>query len=89
MCDLCSPSESDARREPTNTKTAIFGKTTNVARKNCHSASDCMDCTRKCAQGRAKEGGCVLLTANSVFEYTHGGNGEARMSMIRGRPFVA
>ena len=43
ICDLCSPSEREASRDPTRTKTAILGKTQNVARKNCHSATDCTD----------------------------------------------
>ena len=43
MCDLVSPSDRSARREPTNTNMAIFGKTTKVARKNCHRATDWMD----------------------------------------------
>ena len=29
------------------------------------------------------------LTAKRVLEYTHGGSGDARMSMMRGRPFAA
>lgn len=43
MCDLVSPSDRSARREPTNTKMAILGNTMKVARKNCHRATDWMD----------------------------------------------
>ena len=54
MCDLVSPSERPARREPTKTKITILGKTTNVARKNCHNATDWMDYTAAGSVSRAR-----------------------------------
>lgn len=68
---------------------AILGSTTNVAMTNCHSATVWMDCGLMGPQLSHARVHHILLTANNEFAYTHGGNGEARMSMIRGSPFAS
>ncbi len=88
ICDRCSPSEREARRDPTSTNIAIFGKTTNVAMKNCQSATECIDYRRR-GERLCVSSPQYQLTAKSVFEYTHGGNGDARISIIRGKPLLA